>query len=206
MEKRRRSPQLSVSWEQAKGKVQPALAPRDWKNVKGISAARRDFLDLAVYYYMLAESNDLIGAVWITEGQRNEWGVSADTLHAQAVENMKKVRREIGELGEAIGEEPMPNGFHFLTNAHAFYGAAALLDEGRVSAFAAQKGADLYILPSSVHEVLLLPTLKDGREIDAESVNRIVRDCNRMAVIPEDRLANHIYRYSRETDEIQIVE
>ena len=195
MAKRRRSPLLSLPWEQAKGKIQPALAPRDWENVKEISAARRDFLDLAVYYYMR-----------IDESFRDRWGVDMDELHAQAVENMKKVSRGIEKLGDVIGLEPVPDGVHLLTNAYGFYGAAALLDKGRVSAFAAEKGADLYILPASVHEALLMPILKEGREIDPGKVNWMVRECNQAAVIPEERLADHAYRYNRKTDEIQIVE
>lgn len=206
MAKRRRSPLLSLPWEQAKGKIQPALAPRDWVNVKGISAARRDFLDLAVYYYMRMECGELIGSVWIDESLRDGWGVDMDELHAQAMENMKKVSRGIEELGSVIGKEPVPDGVHLLTNAYGFYGAAALLDKGRVSAFAAEKGADLYILPASVHEALLMPILKEGREIDPGKVNWMVRECNQAAVIPEERLADHAYRYNRKTDEIQIVE
>lgn len=206
MAKRRRSPLLSLPWEQAKGKIQPALAPRDWVNVKGISAARRDFLDLAVYYYMWRENDWLIGATWIDEEQRNEWGVSVDELDAQAMENMKRVGYSIEELESAPGQKQNAGGLYIFTNMYDFYGAAAMLDKRKISAFAAEKGADLYILPSSVDEVMLMPTLKEGREIDPEKANRMVRECNQAAVIPGERLADHAYRYNRKTDEIQIVE
>lgn len=206
MAKRRRSPLLSLPWEQAKGKIQPALAPRDWENVKEISAARRDFLDLAVYYYMWRESDWLIGATWIDEEQRNEWGVSVDELDAQAMENMKRVGYSIEELESAPGQKQNAGGLYIFTNMYDFYGAAAMLDKGRISAFAAEKGADLYILPSSVDEVLLMPTMKDGAEVDAKKANQMVRDGNRETLIPEEILADHAYLYSRETDEIQIVE
>lgn len=204
MEKRRRSFELDIPWEWAKGKVQPALAPRGWENVEIISAAHRDFLDLAVYYYIRVTEDDDIASIWVSEKILNGWGVGMDALDAQAMKNMKKVTYA-KEMGEMIGEETIPYGPHILTNVDSHYGAAAMLDEESVSAFAAEKNADLYILPSSVHEVMLQPALEEYREkINAKSLNRMVRECNRM-VAPWERLADHVYHYSRETGEIQSV-
>ncbi len=193
-------------WERVKDKVYPALAPSDWENVKKVPAARRDFLDLAVYYYIRVMEDDCMASIWVSEGILNGWGVGMDALDAQAMKNMKKVTYA-KEMGEMIGAETLPYGPHILTNVDSHYGAAAMLDKESVFAFAAEKNADLYILPSSVHEVMLQPALEEYREkINAKNLNRMVRECNRMLVTPWERLADHIYHYSRETGEILIVE
>ena len=55
------------------------------------------------------------------------------------------------------------------------------------------------ILPSSIHEVLLLPTEKD---ISCQEMSRLVECVNQTEVPSQDRLSNQVYLYSREKDAI----
>ena len=71
---------------------------------------------------------------------------------------------------------------------------------GRVSGFFKQ---DFWILPSSIHEVVLLPDGKYGEK--AEELAVIVKDINDTQLAPEEILSYHVYRYSRLTGEISIV-
>ena len=57
---------------------------------------------------------------------------------------------------------------------------------------------NLIILPSSIHEVLLLP---DDGDISYEEMSRLVTHINRSEVPEEDCLSNQVYLYSRETGE-----
>ncbi|MBR6173140.1 MAG: hypothetical protein IKQ49_08255 [Eubacterium sp.] len=57
---------------------------------------------------------------------------------------------------------------------------------------AQQMGTDFFVLPSSVHEVLILPD--DGSQ-DLESLQFMVREINRTEVAPEDRLSDFVYHY-----------
>ena len=50
---------------------------------------------------------------------------------------------------------------------------------------------DLYIFPSSVHEVLVVPIFTDQKE----ELKSIVRDINRTEVSKEERLSDNVYRY-----------
>ena len=61
---------------------------------------------------------------------------------------------------------------------------------------------DLYILPSSIHEVILL--LDDEYVQSSEELREMVRETNRMVVDQEEVLSDHIYHYDREKDEIRI--
>ena len=60
---------------------------------------------------------------------------------------------------------------------------------------------DLIILPSSIHEVLLLP---DDGDISYGEMSRLVTHINRSEVPREDRLSNQVYLYSRETGAITL--
>ena len=68
--------------------------------------------------------------------------------------------------------------------------------------FANYMGHDLYILPSSIHEVILL--LDDEYVQSSEELREMVRETNRMVVDQEEVLSDHIYHYDREKDEIRI--
>lgn len=61
-------------------------------------------------------------------------------------------------------------------------------------------GNDLYILPSSIHEVLLLPVSMGT----PEELAGIVKEVNRTLVLPEERLSDSVYRYDRESGKVRI--
>ena len=61
-------------------------------------------------------------------------------------------------------------------------------------------GCDLYILPSSVHEVIVLPDLKE----EVETLREMVCDVNENQVDKVERLSNSVYHYIRESDLIQL--
>ena len=58
---------------------------------------------------------------------------------------------------------------------------------------AAEKlGGDFYVLPSSIHEVLLV---RDNGEMTAKDLEAIVREVNATQVAPEEQLTDHVYHY-----------
>ena len=76
-----------------------------------------------------------------------------------------------------------------------------MLYSGKMKELADTMHSDLVILPSSLHEVLLLPD-------DAGMHGRfreMVREVNRSAVDPEEVLSDNIYRYSREKDAVELI-
>ena len=54
-------------------------------------------------------------------------------------------------------------------------------------------GNDFYVLPSSVHECLVVPA---DKKFDASDLTRMVREVNATEVLPEERLSNRVYRYT----------
>ena len=86
-----------------------------------------------------------------------------------------------------------------LSNSSRLYGAAGILDRKLVREFA--NGRNMYILPSSVHEMIFV--LASDRYSVTE-LNRTVADINELQVAVEERLTDHCYFYDAEKDEIRM--
>lgn len=94
------------------------------------------------------------------------------------------------------GFMPEENRMLILSNVQHFYGAGALLYPGLLERLAQEHGCGFFILPSSVHEVILLT---DYGEDDPECLGSMVREVNRENVPREEFLSDHVYYYDRES-------
>lgn len=88
-----------------------------------------------------------------------------------------------------------------LTNNRRYLGAACMLYRGLLAGFAEKLGKNLYILPSSVHEVILLP---EDKVNSSENLLRMVTEVNRTQLAPEEVLSDAVYYYDRKSGEISI--
>ena len=86
---------------------------------------------------------------------------------------------------------------YVLTNKYKLWGATAFLYPGVLKAAAKRFGKDLIILPSSVHEVILIP--QDNLE-EFGDLSEIVKNINDHDVLPEEVLSDSVYRYCCEDD------
>ena len=77
------------------------------------------------------------------------------------------------EFSEVMQETPDENCMYVITNESKLFGAASMLYEEPIHELAEQVGGDLYILPSSVHEVIAVPADFDSPEELAEMVYEI---------------------------------
>ena len=66
--------------------------------------------------------------------------------------------------------------------------------------FAEEMGHDLYIIPSSIHETILLPMLGD----DWEALSQMVKEVNATQLAPEEILSDHVYLYKSEDNTISM--
>lgn len=95
---------------------------------------------------------------------------------------------ELDTMGMPTDNEQM----YVLTNKLKLNGATALLDEKMMGEIV-DTLVDIYILPSSIHELLIIP-VKTGVEVNA--LLSMVCEVNDTQVAPEERLSNHVYTYS----------
>lgn len=89
-----------------------------------------------------------------------------------------------------------------LTNESGIFGASALFYPGVIDRISEILGVGFYILPSSVHEVIILP---DVGNHNADDLKQMVMQANRTVVEPKDVLSDNVWYYNYNFDEIQIV-
>ena len=80
------------------------------------------------------------------------------------------------------------------------YGASILLYQKYFEDVAARLNDDLYIMPSSIHELICIP----AAGFDPDDLRTIVREINSMQVAPEEVLSDNVYMYRKETGVISI--
>lgn len=183
-----------------------------------------EFLDLAVCFYY-AYSDDTIGegSILIHNSHVGMWGTNTVGLARLAHVNtprlfparcvtLAEILAEgthgmpgIGAGGTAcIPSDPDYNAvpMKILTNSTKTYGAACILYPGVLEEAAKKMGGDFYIIPSSLHEVILLPY---GGGISVREIKGMVSEINDTQVAPEEVLSNSLYYYSTRAKEVRLV-
>ena len=79
-------------------------------------------------------------------------------------------------------------------------GAVSMLYEDKLYALAQQSGTDLYILPSSTHEVIALPASMES----PEKLAQMVYDINMSQVALGERLSNQVYYYDKDLRKLSL--
>ena len=135
--------------------------------------------------------NDVIKRCMEEEQMQYTQGCLADALF--------KAEKDFINFFECMGE-----GFpklYVVSNEHCVQGASVVYYTDVLREFAKKLGCDLVMLPSSVHEWLVLAAPEAGELKDLES---IVRDANRLVVREHEILSNNVYRYSLKNDKIEM--
>lgn len=165
--------------------------------------------DLAIVFYYALEENVVKGAsITVKRQHMLMWKQNAESLYRVASRNTRRGMPELlvsmrDLVMELTGicvrrEEALP--MYVLTNQNKLYGASAMLYSERIGELAEQFDSDLLILPSSIHEVLLLP---DDQSRDYDSYRQMVAEVNKTQVQPEEVLSYRLYRYNRKSSEIE---
>jgi hypothetical protein len=81
---------------------------------------------------------------------------------------------------------------YVMTNRIHHYGASSILDREQLRLFSDRLGSDLYILPSSIHEVILVPV---SQMADRDRLRAMVRQINETQVPPQEVLSDEVYSY-----------
>ncbi|MCM1134705.1 MAG: DUF5688 family protein [Clostridium sp.] len=194
-------------FERAKKKLAFKLVSASQNSELLQKTPHKRFYNLAmVFYYALPEVRPhKSAAILIKQHHIKKWGVSLKKLYEAAfantpvlfpavIESMEDIMRGIFEEEPCGQKIPM----FVLSNNQKLYGAACMLYPGLIGKFAREKGQDFYILPSSVHEVILVP----AKDTNPESLQAIVTDINHTQVAPDEVLADSVYYYSRNRDKI----
>lgn len=175
------------------------------------------YLDLAVVFSLMiqSEGETQISSL-VTNAVSASWHVTAEELFALAKENTPRIFPASFRRLETVIEEYFPGAtdivpedcpvptLYVLTNDFAHHGAACVLYPDKLKDLADRFGSDLLILPSSIHEVLIIADSDTFTEHDYHVFCNTIKNVNRESIQPEDFLSDNMYRYCRETGRLQI--
>ena len=137
------------------------------------------------------------------------YGISPEQFHEDAVRNTQRIfpavlqplMAEINELTR-IGEDssglshPENEGIpavQIIRNNYGLYGASAVLNPDVMESCGREIGENFYLLPSSIHEMLLIP---ESQALERRELQDIVKNVNRSeAILPKDILTDSVYHY-----------
>jgi hypothetical protein len=171
------------------------------------------FLDLAIVFHCLLNADSQgTATILIHNHHLALWNITSDDLYALAISNtprllsydlrnMTDVLKELFQQSDALQSdsvEPLCS-MYVLSNQQKLNGSACILYQGLLKGFADHLGCDLYILPSSIHEVLILPSTD---QLPHPELSDMVREVNMTQLSREEILSDHIYYFSRETSQL----
>ena len=180
----------------------------------------RQMEDLALSLELKFPMEEGVGSIKVSHELAELWAVDTDTLFAQAQENSLKAeppslhRMEDTMLSLAFGSnaaenllenpapEEVPSQLYVLSNMSKNKGAAVLSYPGVLEKAEQLFPKGFYILPSSIHELLIVPK---SPEIDPRELGEMVRAVNRAEVAKEEQLSDRVYEYDREAGMIRQV-
>lgn len=173
----------------------------------------RQFHDLAVVYSVaVLADKDFTGSAVVTNSLMESLGTTEEELFQLAKENTRSLNPpRVCTMFDMLSGLARDNGFemspelptdaemYLITNKTGVHGASGLLYEDLLHELAEKLQDDLYILPSSIHEVIVVP---DNGRVDLEYLADMVHEVNATQVDLTDQLSNQVYHYNRENREL----
>lgn len=176
-----------------------------------------EYLDMAICFYYAYQS-DLLGAgsILIYNNHLDMWNTTTEELFTLAKQNTPLLFPwEVTPLADTVqgmmecGEEQENDYDEFwytlpmqvLTNECKNHGAACVLYPDLLKKLAEKMEKNFYVIPSSIHEVILLP---DGGAENGGQLREIIKEVNRTQVEPEEVLSDNLYYYNRFSNQLHI--
>ena len=161
------------------------------------------FLDLAVIFTIVFENSETgLETIRITDQIQDMWAVSTEDLMKLASINTPRILPVYTQsLASVLGkflyhgmEEPCITNpaIHILSNKQGVYGATSLVYPGMTEVLAGEVGGSYYVLPSSIHEVLIVPAYEDN---DRDMLDPMITQINEEHVKVEEVLSDRAYFY-----------
>lgn len=202
------NPEYFFNWDKIKNSIYPMLL--NYEKNKNFIGMADTYLDFLVGYYIQLD----IGIIRIKDNMLKQWKVSIEDIREISAKNILQRKFLLQGLSktvlEFIDEEDfndldisyfINNESIYVLNDNSPYGASQILNNNLLQKIYSVFG-NYYILPSSIHEVLIAPLNIEGNNKD--ELKMAVKYTNSTVVIEEDFLSNNLYLYNG--TEIKIVE
>ena len=151
------------------------------------------------YLFLKGKLSDTSYSVKITPTILSHAGIDENCAWEKAMENLcadtqiTSLTKLLSDMSEIPFDTPAESGInlHVITNSEKFKGAAAIMNRKALRSFAREHHTNmLFVLPSSVHEMMISPFTE---KTTADELSAIVREVNETQVAPEERLTDRAY-------------
>ena len=167
------------------------------------------YLDLAITFHLNFDGDgDEQKSIEVNQQLIDTWNVTPEDLYQTALANMEReddgTFYRLSDFVESVlHTTPESSGLdmYIMTNKKCAYGATEILRSGELKRRAEEFKSDLVVLPSSVHEVLVLPY---EEWMDLDVFRRTVQNVNDDAVKREEQLSNQVYLYQKDKDSLMV--
>lgn len=188
----------------------------------------KKYLDLAITFRYIVSKDALgIASSLISNQEFEAWDVSLEDLYQIALFNtMREFPWKMESLAQVVTDcfkakapeflsdemiaclkriEKNGDGVNMfvLTNDEGLNGATCILYDNVIKNFAKVQDTNIFLLPSSVHEMMLVP---ENEETNAAFLSELVRQANMNSVGFIDLLSDNIYYYDKDSCQLLIFE
>lgn len=211
-----------TSWEWVKEKVVPALINRE-KNTELLKTVpHRDFLDLSIIYRIMIdveEEQSYSASAAISNEHLKMWGIKETDLFNASIKNSSPEVNSLtdatikalpesmpedvrAEIIASMEEDTMPFPTFVASNKQNSYGAGVIVHG--LSEIAESTGYDrFFILPSSIHEVIIVPECFGETDGETDGLKAMVREANE-TLLGDEVLSDNVYIYDNESKMLTI--
>jgi hypothetical protein len=184
-----------------------------------------EYLDLAIIFYHVINQVEVseiedeadVKAALIFNKHMLSWEAEVSDLMNVAMENTPQILglnvqgilttlaeyAHDDQMFDIAKEEDTQLPLYVATNNRKCNGAGVILYKDMLMAMAEKLKSDIYVIPCSVHEVILVKVIK-GCQIDIEGLRETIAYVNETSVPEGDILSDSLYYYSRDTNELCI--
>lgn len=171
---------------------------------------RKHPMGVEVLYIELERNQEGSMHIHVTNTIAEQWMIPKTELLNTALKNTQSnLKAKFSSMDEVINEIMSDEGIeiqetspmYVLSNEAKEYGATVMLYPDVLKQVRSQLGEDFYILPSSVHESIILPKTKI--KLDVKELRDMVREINRSQVMPEEVLGNEVYEFRGSTNKVR---
>lgn len=214
-----------MNFDEAKDHIVPRLVNADMNQEMLENRPHTRMDDLAVIYAVVVDNSDQgMASVPITNDMMQAYDVTTEELHSIAVANMDEqtpstfrsltdmikdnvvegMMQDMGmdrEAAEAMFESMVPSdgpNMFVISNEQGINGAASVLDENLMAKVTEELGEDFYVLPSSIHECIVIP----AENMDVNELKAMVQEVNETQVMPQERLSDQVYQYDQDSHQL----
>jgi hypothetical protein len=209
-----------LNFEEAKDNIVMQLVNREQNKELLENLPHRDFQDLSIIYRWIVEiDGNGISSTIVNTALAEKLGMNEEQLFQAAVVNTKTLLPPtIRSMNEVIrdmfindgmpeemveimlGEMPADKAMYVISNQRGINGAVSMLYEDGLHGLAEKLDSDLYIMPSSVHEVIAV----SANMGEPNELAQMVADINMDQVSLDERLSNQVYHYDKDLRKLSL--